>query len=152
MYFALTESITEHFHLVVWPVLILSFEYGSHLLRVVRNGVIETFHRQFVLGARARGVPPSSLLLRHTVPPVASLALSVASTHVSVLLGATLVLEAVFGLPGMGRGLVQAAIARDFPVIQSYTFLLVAIFLIIRIGVDLLHGLLDPRQRLESRL
>jgi len=145
------EHIIDHVQMMVWPVLILSFEYGSHLLRVVRNAVVQTLKTGYIRGAKARGVLPVSLLFRHAAPPVAALTLSVAGTHFGALLGGALVLEAVFGLPGVGRGLIQAATARDFPVIQSYAVLLVGLFLLVNLLVDLSHRCIDPRQRSETQ-
>jgi len=141
------ENLAEHLYMAIWPVLILSLEYGSHLLRTVRAAVGETLKTQYIRGAKARGINPVSLLLRHAMPPVASITFSVAAAHFSALIGGAIVLEAVFGLPGVGRGLVQAAIARDFPVIQSYSVLLVGAFLLIQMAVDVLQRFLDPRQR-----
>ena len=139
------EDFSGHFQMMLWPVLILSLEYGSHLLRIVRTGVAETLKKPFILGAKARGTPPRVLILRHAAPPITILTLTVAGTQFGALIGGALVLEAVFGLPGVGRGLVHAALARDFPVIQSYTVLLVALYLVVNTIVDLLHGLIDPR-------
>jgi len=141
------ESLLEHLGITLWPVLILSFEYGSHVLQVFRTGLIKTLKSPYIRGARARGVSPNSLLFRHAMPPVGVLTLSVAVAHFGSLISGALVLEAIFGIPGVGRGLVQAAIARDYPVIQSYAFLLVALFLVLQIVADITHRFLDPRQR-----
>jgi peptide/nickel transport system permease protein len=145
IYSSPVEDFSGHLQMMLWPVLILSLEYGSHLLRVVRTGVAETMKKPFILGAKARGTSPRALILRHAAPPITVLTLSVAGTQFGVLIGGALVVEAIFGLPGIGRGLIQAALARDFPVIQSYTVLLVSLYLVVNVCVDLLHGFIDPR-------
>ncbi len=139
------ENLAEHLQMVLAPVLILSLEYGSHLLRIVRKETAATLKKPFIVGAKARGAPPRAIVLRHAAPPITVLTLSVAGTQFGALIGGALVLETIFGLPGIGRALVQAALARDFPVIQSYTILLVASYMIIHVLIDLLHGLIDPR-------
>ncbi len=145
IYLSPGEDFSGHLQMMLWPVLILSLEYGSHLLRIIRTGMAETLKKPFILGAKARGAPPLALILRHAAPEITVLTLSVAGTQFGTLFGGALVLEAIFGLPGIGRGLVQAALARDYPVIQSYAVLIVALYLFVNVLVDLLHGLIDPR-------
>ncbi|MBN1685147.1 MAG: ABC transporter permease, partial [Spirochaetales bacterium] len=141
------EDGAAHFQIMLWPVLILSFEYGSHLLRAARNAVAGVLKSPFIRGAKARGVPPFALLFRHAMPPVLAITISLAGAHFGALIGGALVLEAVFGLPGIGRGLVQAAVARDFPVIQSYVVILVGLYLLLNMAADLLYSSIDPRLR-----
>lgn len=145
IYSAPLEDLPGHIQMMLWPGLILSIEYGLNLMRVIRRGIAETLKKPFILGARARGIPPRSILLRHVFPEITVTALAVTGTQFGVLIGGAVVLEAIFGLPGIGRGLVQAAQARDYAVIQSYSSLLVAFYLVINGGVDFLHGLIDPR-------
>jgi peptide/nickel transport system permease protein len=61
------------------------------------------------------------------------------------LLGGTLILESIFGLPGLGRGLIEAALARDYPVVQSFVTLLVFAMLSVNLIVDLIYRVVDPR-------
>jgi len=147
IYSNIAEDFGSHLQMMIWPAVILSLEYGSHLFRSVRNGIFVTLKKQYISGAKARGASPAHILLRHALPPVTALTLSVAGANFGALIGGALVLEAVFGLPGIGRGLVQAALARDLPVIQSYAVLLVGLYLILNILIDLLLRSIDPRQR-----
>jgi ABC-type dipeptide/oligopeptide/nickel transport system permease component len=139
------DGMTFHLQMMLWPVLILSLDYGSHLFRAVRSALITTLKKQYVLVARARGTPPPTLVLRHAGPPVAVLGISVTASHFGALLGGALVLESIFGLPGIGRGLVSAALARDFPVVQSYAILLVVLHQLVQLLADLINGMIDPR-------
>ena len=71
--------------------------------------------------------------------------LTVLGVQFGALLGGALILESIFGLPGIGRGIVQAALVRDFPVVQSLTTLLVAAVLLVNLALDIVYARLDPR-------
>jgi ABC-type dipeptide/oligopeptide/nickel transport system permease component len=71
--------------------------------------------------------------------------LTVAGLHLGGLFGGAVILEYVFGLPGLGRGFVQAVIARDYPVVQSLAMVLVALVLLVNLVVDIVYALADPR-------
>jgi dipeptide transport system permease protein len=81
--------------------------------------------------------------LRSAIIPV----ITIGGTQLSALLGGTVILETVFGIPGVGQALVQSAQNRDYPVIQSFAVLLVALVLLLNLCIDLLYGLVDPRVR-----
>jgi peptide/nickel transport system permease protein len=147
IYFFPKEDFAAHLQLVIWPVLILSWEFGSHLIRTVHAGMADALQSDHVKAARGRGIGGVSLAVRHALPSVGGPLLNVFGLQFGALLGGTLVLESIFGIPGVGRGLVQAAIARDLPVVQSYAALLVILFLMINLLVDVLHGAVDPRLR-----
>ncbi|MBT3272217.1 MAG: ABC transporter permease [Spirochaetales bacterium] len=142
----LSDPIT-HMQMMIWPVLILSFEFGSHLYRITRTSVAETLRADYTAAARARGVGGIRLIFKHALPSAGNSILTVIGLQAGTLLGGTLVLESIFGLPGIGRGLVQAARSRDYTVIQSYAALLVFLFLAINLVTDILYMFLDPRTR-----
>ncbi len=147
IYADLLSDPVSHLQMMVWPALILSWEYSSHLIRITRASVAETLKTEYIKAARARGIHGVRLLARHALPASSAPILTTAALQIGTLLGGTLVLESIFGLPGMGRGLVHAALARDYPVIQSYAALLVFLFLSINLLTDVIHMLIDPRVR-----
>jgi peptide/nickel transport system permease protein len=141
------QDLGQHLQMVVWPVLILSWEFGSHLIRILQSTVSEVLQKEFVTAAVARGVPRLSIALRHTLRASGGPVLNVIGLQVGVLLGGTLVLESIFGIPGVGRGLVHAALARDLPVVQSYATIMVTLVLVVNLLVDVAHSAADPRTR-----
>jgi peptide/nickel transport system permease protein len=140
------EDPRTHAQMMLVPVLLLSWEYGAHLLRVTRAATIEALASPAALAARARGIPRRQILVHHAlrmalVPTTASM-----GVRLGALLGGALVVETVFGLPGVGRGVVRAALARDYPVVECLAAVLVLFGLLADLAMEALHRLLDPRQ------
>lgn len=150
IYSSPVEHLGDHIRIVLWPVVILSWEFGSHIARAIHGAMQEVMKSDFFMAAKGRGVGRLSLALRHSIPFAAGSVLNILGTQFGVLLGGTLVLESVFGIPGLGRGLVQAAVARDLTVVQSYATVLVGLFLVINLLVDIGHLASDPRLRLRE--
>ena len=139
------EDPWEHALIVAVPALLLSWEYGAHVLRVTRVSVSETLSEPYVLTAVAKGLPARQVVLRHGLRNAMLPVLTALGVQFGTLLGGALILESIFGLPGVGRGLVEAALARDFPVVQSLTTLLVVAVLLLNLAIDAAYGWLDPR-------
>jgi ABC-type dipeptide/oligopeptide/nickel transport system permease component len=98
-----------------------------------------------IIAARAKGLSENQIIVKHALRAAAAPIITVMGLQFGVLLGGTMILESVFGLPGIGRGLVQAALARDFPVVQSYVIVVVFAILLVNLIVDVLYRALDPR-------
>ena len=135
----------DHIQMMMIPALVLAWEYGAHLMRTTRAGMLEALAQDFVRTARSKGLPGWAVTLRHalratTIPLVTS-----AGLHLGTLLSGAILLEFVFGLPGLGRALVSAVQARDYPVVQSLAMLLVAGVLLLNLLIDLVYALADPR-------
>ena len=139
------EDLWNHALMVAIPVALLSWEFGAHVLRVTRASIIETLAEPFLRTAVAKGLPERRVLLGHALPAALPPALTTLGVQFGTLLGGALILESIFGLPGVGRGLVEAALVRDFPVVQSLTTLLVAAVLLMNLALDVAHAWLDPR-------
>jgi peptide/nickel transport system permease protein len=137
----------EHLEIMAIPALVLAFELGAHLLRTTRAATLEALGQDHVRTAVAKGVSRLGVTLRHALRTASLGVVTVAGAQVGTLVGGAVVLEAVFGLPGLGRGLVTAVVTRDYPVVQGLALVLVAIVLAVNLVVDLLYALLDPRIR-----
>lgn len=150
IYYGPLESARDHAGIMVVPAALLAFEHAAHVTRAVRAATLDALRQRFATGARARGLSARVVAWRHAGRHAIVPGLTVAATELGSLLGATLVVEIIFGLPGIGRGLVHAALARDFPYLQSVAFLLVAIYLVLALAVDALAARVDPRVRLGA--
>ena len=135
----------NHIQMVAWPALILAWEYSSHLVRVTRSSMLEALGRAYITTARSKGLPGSVIVLRHALPNALIPTVTMIGLQFGTLVSGALILETIFGLPGIGRGLVQAALARDYPVVQSLASLLVFSSLIVNLVVDLIYARIDPR-------
>ncbi|HLE81432.1 MAG TPA: ABC transporter permease [Dehalococcoidia bacterium] len=141
----------NHLQIVIWPVLLLAWEYSSHIVRVTRASMLDVLHESYVLTARAKGLPEHLIILRHVLRNALPPTITVMGFQLGALLGGTLILESIFGLPGIGRGLVTAALTRDYPVVQSLATLLVLAMLFINLIIDLVYTVADPRISYSTR-
>ena len=135
----------SHLQLMTWPALILAWEYSSHLVRVTRSSMLESFSQAYVTTARSKGLPGYAVVLRHVLPNALIPPVTMLGLQIGMLISGALILETIFGLPGIGRGLVKAAVSRDYPVIQSLATLLVFLSLVVNLIVDMLYKFIDPR-------
>ncbi len=135
----------NHALMVFWPVLLLTWEFGSHIVRVTRASMLETLSQPYIVVAQAKGLPERAVLLSHALRNALLPIITVLGVQFGALLGGTLILESIFGLPGIGRGLVDSALARDFPVVQSLVTLLVVAMLLVNLLLDLAYARADPR-------
>jgi len=127
----------------------LAYPLIVYQIRIVRAAVVEALDSDYILAARARGIPPRRLAyvhaLRHAFLPM----LTLVAQALPMLIGGTVILEVIFSWPGMGRLMFQAVMQRDYPVIMAVCTLSAVIVLIGYIMVDILYALLDPRVRLS---
>ncbi len=145
------EDILEHVEIMVWPALLLAAAYLPHLLRVTRARLIDVLRSDFAEAARARGLSELGVVVRHALPNAMLALITVAGLQFGTLVSGALVVETVFGLPGLGRGIVHAALARDYPVVQSAAVVLVVLVLLVNLLVDLAYAVVDPRVHYERR-
>ena len=135
----------NHAQMFVWPTLILTWEFSSHLVRMTRSSMLDALAQGYITTARSKGLPERAVVMRHALRNALVPTVTMLGLQFGTLLSGALILEIIFGLPGIGRGLVQAALARDYPVIQSLASLLVLLSLIINLVVDILNTRIDPR-------
>jgi peptide/nickel transport system permease protein len=135
----------NHIQMVAWPALILAWEQSSHLVRVTRSSLLEALGQDYIVTARSKGLSERSLVMQHALPNALIPAVTMLGLQFGSLVSGALILETIFGLPGIGRGLVQAALARDYPVIQSLATLLVLLSLVVNLTVDIINTRIDPR-------
>ena len=134
-----------HIQMIALPALTLAWEYSSHLVRVTRSSMLEALGQTYVTTARSKGLPERTVVLRHALRNAMMPSVTMLGLQFGSLISGALILETIFGLPGIGRGLVQAALARDYPVVQSLATLLVLLSLVVNLVVDALYTRIDPR-------
>jgi ABC-type dipeptide/oligopeptide/nickel transport system permease component len=126
---------------------------GSVLLaktvRLVRSGMLEVLNADYVRTARAKGLRETHVIGTHAFRNVLLPVVTVLGVDLSAVIGGTVIVESIFGWPGLGRQLVEAIGERDYPVVQATVFLIAAAVVLINTGVDLLYRFLDPRIRLS---
>jgi len=135
-------------HLVL-PVVTLALPLVAYLARLTRGSVLEVMQAPFIRTARAKGLAPGVILRRHALKPTLLPVVSFLGPAAAALLTGSLVVEQVFGLPGVGRYFVQGAINRDYTLVMGMVVFYAALILLLNLVVDLLYGWLDPRIRHE---
>lgn len=132
---------------LVLPVIALWLPVAGAVARLTRTGLAATMAQDHIRTARARGIAPLPLLLRHALPPALIPVVSYLGPAAAGLLTGAVVIETVFGLPGLGRYFVQGALNRDYPLVLGVVILYAGLILAFNLIADLLYGWLDPRAR-----
>jgi peptide/nickel transport system permease protein len=110
--------------------------------------MLEVLAQDYVRTAYAKGVSDVAVVYRHALRNAAIPVITVTGLSLGFMLSGTIIIETVFAWPGVGRLIVQAVPARDFPVIQAAVFLFAVVFVAINLLVDVLYTVADPRVRL----
>jgi oligopeptide transport system permease protein len=132
---------------LVLPVLTLALPLAAALSRLTRASLLEVLRMPFVRSARARGLGEARVLWRHALRPALLPVASYLGPAIAFVVTGSLVVEAVFGLPGTGRYLVQGAIDRDYPLVMGMVIVYGALTLLLNLLADLACGWLDPGAR-----
>ncbi|MEP7239660.1 MAG: ABC transporter permease subunit [Devosia sp.] len=133
-------------HLVM-PVTVLSLAHLARVSRLMRGSMIEVLGSNYVRTARAKGLGTRLVLARHALKPALLPVVSYLGPGLSYLLTGSLVVEQVFGLPGIGKYFIQAALNRDYGLVLGTVVLYMFIILILNLIVDLVYAWLDPKVR-----
>ena len=134
---------------MVLPVVALALPQIAYIARLTRGSLIEVLRTNYVRTARAKGLPERLVLLRHAIraalPPVVSY---LGPATAGVITG-SVVIEQIFGIPGIGRYFVQAALNRDYTLVLGVVVFYGGIIVLFNLAVDLVYGLLDPKVRYD---
>jgi len=133
---------------LVLPVITLAFPVMAYVARMTRDSLVEVLQSNFVRTARAKGLPAHIVLVRHALRPALIPVVSYLGPAVAFVVTGSLVVEAVFGLPGSGRYLVHGAINRDYPLVMGMILVYGVFTLVCNLVADLVYCWLDPRVRL----
>jgi peptide/nickel transport system permease protein len=115
--------------------------------RVLRSDLIATLREDYITLARARGLSPRRILWRHALRPSAISLVTVVGLNLGALIGGAVIIETLFGLPGVGRLIVEAILSRDYLVVQGGVLVVAVGYVVVNFAIDLLYGALDPRIR-----
>jgi peptide/nickel transport system permease protein len=132
---------------VIVPAVILGLGLSGGLMRLIRTQMLEVLRQDYVRTAAAKGLAEHMVVLNHALKNAFIPALTVIGLQISLLVSGAVVLESIFVLPGMGRYLLEAIQARDYPAIQALNLLFAVVIVVANLVVDMLYGWLDPRVR-----
>lgn len=132
---------------LILPVVALALPVMGGVTKLARAGLAEILGQDHIRAARARGVSPMRLLFRHALRPALVPVASYLGPAAASLLTGAVVIETVFGLPGLGRYFVQGALNRDYPLVLGVVTLFAGLIILFNLFADLIYGWLDPRMR-----
>lgn len=133
---------------VALPALTLAIAMSAKYLRQVRATVLDELEKDYVLGARARGVKFSTTLIKSVMKASLVTIITLLTLSIGSLLGGTAIVESIFMWDGVGKLAVDAINMRDYPIIQAYVMWMAIIYVVVNLITDLSYHFLDPRIRL----
>lgn len=148
-YVPLTRDFWAGLSNLALPVVTLALIEIGLITRMVRASTIDVLRLDYIAHARAKGLGEGAVLFRHALPNAFAPTLTLIGVIFGGLLGGAAVIETVFTLPGLGRLLVEAIHARDYPVIQGAILFVALVYVAVNLIVDLLYPLFDPRVMVE---
>lgn len=148
----ISESVTGNLHSLALPAAAIAFPLFCFYTRFLRGDLVDQLQGEdYITTARAKGVGPWRVLVRHAFRNSSFGLITVVGLNLGTLIGATVIIEQIFALPGLGQLLLQAINTRDFVVVQACVVVFAVIAVLANLLADLLYAVLDPRIRYGSR-
>ncbi len=143
----MSEGLWDNFVSMILPSLTLGLIEWTVLMRVLRSDLLTTLKEDFILLARAKGLPPWRVLLQHALRPSSFTLITILGLNIGGLIGGAVIVEQIFALPGVGRLLLGGIFNRDLILVQGTVSFIAVGFVVINFLVDMLYAVLDPRVR-----
>ncbi|CBK81072.1 ABC transporter permease [Coprococcus catus] len=137
---------------MILPVATLTIPMISSYARQIRAALLEELNANYVIGARARGIPERRIIWGHVLPNAILPIVTLLGLSVGHLLGGASIIETIFSWQGIGNMVVEAIRVRDYPLIQGYVIWMAIIYVMVNLIVDIAYRLLDPQIRLRKRV
>ena len=135
---------------MILPVIALSLPQVAIIARMTRASLLETLHSPYMDTARAKGMPMRIILFRHAIKPTLLPVISWLGPATAALITGSVVIEQIFGLPGIGRYFVNGALNRDYTLVMGVVVFYAALIILMNLLVDLLYAVIDPRIRRDN--
>ena len=132
---------------MILPVTVLALPQVAVIARLVRGSMVEVLRSNYVRTARAKGLPSHTVILRHAMRAALLPVVSYLGPAIAGLLTGSLIVETIFGIPGIGRYFVECAINRDYTLVMGVVICYAAFVIFLNLIADILYALLDPRVR-----
>lgn len=141
------EGLSENLRSAFLPALTLAVGEFAVFTRLLRSDLITTLFEDFILAARAKGVPPWRILFGHALRPSLFSLITVAGVTLGRLIGGTAIVEAIFNLPGMGSLIITSIGGKDYKIVQGAVLVVAVFYVLLNVLVDVGYAYLDPRIR-----
>jgi peptide/nickel transport system permease protein len=146
-YASIADGLWPWLERLILPAVTLGLAYLALIARVTRTAMLDVLAENYIRTAKAKGVAPRSVLLRHALKNAGVPIVTIIGVGVALLIGGVVITETVFNIPGIGRLVVDAVQKRDYPIIQGVTLVLAGVYVLVNLLLDLSYTLIDPRVR-----
>jgi len=140
-----TADLVDRIQHLVLPVTVLAVVQAAAWSRYLRGSMIDTLVQPFIVAARARGVPPRGVILRHALRNAIGSTLAIVMVDAALLVSGAIVTESVFAWPGLGSLFTEALARRDYSVLMALLMLTSSAIVVLNVAADAAHALIDPR-------
>ncbi|MCW2783076.1 MAG: peptide transporter [Marmoricola sp.] len=144
-YVPLDQGVGLWFSHLLMPAFVLAIQQAGLIARMLRDGMLDVLHQDYIRTARAKGAGERLVLLHHAFRNALIPTVTVIGTSLAGLLGGAVVTEVVFAIPGVGNLIVQSIASRDFPVLTGAVMFVALVYVLVNLLIDLLYSVLDPR-------
>jgi peptide/nickel transport system permease protein len=144
-YVPLAKGVGPWFSHLILPAFVLAIQQAGLIARMLRDGMLEILHQDYIRTARAKGAPERLVLMKHAFRNALIPTVTVVGSSLAALLGGAVVTEVVFAIPGVGNLIVQSISRRDFPVITGAVMFIALVYVVVNLLVDVVYSALDPR-------
>jgi len=145
VYISLFEDPVENLKQMLLPSIALALGLTAVVMRMTRSSMLEVLSQDYIRTARAKGVRERWVIYRHALRNALAPVLTVIGIQTGHLLGGAVIVEQIFGLPGLGWFLLNGIYQRDYPAVQAGVLILAGIFVLVNLVVDVLYAYIDPR-------
>lgn len=146
-YYGFWERPIDNMSQLIWPAIAQALYISAPITRLTRSQMLDVIREDYVRTARSKGLSEYVVVYHHALRNALLPVITFIGWWGGRLLGGIVIMEIIFGIPGMGTGLIDAVNHRDYPAVQAIVFLLAMVFLSINLIIDLLYAVLDPRIR-----
>lgn len=144
------QTFFDQIKYVIMPALVLGFALTAAMMRFTRGTMLDVLDKEYVKTARSKGIPEWKVILKHAFRNALMPVILILVFRLPLLIGGTVIIESVFGWPGMGLMILEAVSAKDYPVVMVSALMIALMVLFASFLVDVLTALLDPRVRFED--
>ena len=130
------------------PAMVLAIYTIGSITRFTRAAMLESLGQDYVRAARAKGLLPHTVLLRHALRPALAAIITVSGMAFGRMLGGAVLVESVFSWPGIGEYAYRSALTLDLPAIMGVSLVIAVIYILVNLFIDILYAVIDPRVRL----
>ena len=146
-YYGFFERPLDNLSQLIWPAIAQALYISAPITRLTRSQMLDVIREDYVRTARAKGLNRRVVVYHHALRNALLPVITFIGWWGGRLLGGIVIMEIIFGIPGMGTSLIDAVNHRDYPTVQAIVLLLALVFLLINLTIDLLYAVLDPRIR-----